>query len=283
MSDLRIGLALGGGGARGIYHIAVLEAFDALGIKPYAISGASIGAIMGAAYASGLSGKRIREITLETFTNRDRLLSRLWKLRPKTFASVFNGAGMQLSPQQVLDVFIAEYLPETFEQLEIPLCVLATDFYACSEVDISSGKLVSAVAASIAIPAVFRPVEHEDRVLIDGGVINPVPFDRLPDDCDINIGVDVTGAPNQRGMGELPNSMDAIFGTFQIMMQGITNGKLKRNEPDLLIKPDLNDIRLLDFLRTREILERGDQQHNEIKQQLENLIIRSSHNANTHR
>ncbi len=85
MREPRIGLALGGGGARGMTHIPVLEAFDDLGIKPHAIAGSSIGSILGAAYAGGMTGSEIRAIALDTFRDRNAALSRLWQLRPKRF------------------------------------------------------------------------------------------------------------------------------------------------------------------------------------------------------
>lgn len=276
MTDLRIGLALGGGGARGIAHIAILQAFDELGIKPYAITGTSIGAIMGAAFASGLTSEQIRQITLDTFANRNELLSRLWRSRPKPFAEIFNGNTVQFDPLQVLDVFVAEHLPQTFEQLEIPLCVLATDFYGCTETDICSGPLLPAIAASIAIPAVFRPVERQDLVLIDGGVVNPLPFDRLPPECDLIVAVDVVGNPVKHPKRRLPTPMDAIFGTSQILMRSITEEKVRRSPPDLLLRPDLNDVRMLDFLRTNEILERTERLQRDAKKQLQALITRNS-------
>lgn len=255
MAYPKIGLALGGGGARGISHIPVLEAFDEYGIKPHAIAGTSIGAIFGGAYASGLSGRQIREIALASFADRNAVLSRLWKLRPRRFVELFNGNSVQFDPLKVLEVFVAEYLPASFEELEIPLRVLATDFYGGAEVDIESGALLSAIAASIAIPALFRPVMRQNQVLIDGGVINPLPFDRLPSDCDVVIAVDVVGAPVCRPGRSLPSSLDAIYGTSQILMQSITAQKLKQNQPDLLLRPDTGNIRVLDFMKAKEILD----------------------------
>ena len=92
----RIGLALGGGGARGLAHIPVLEAFDDLGLKPARIAGTSIGAILGAAYASGHSGEEIRRIVVETFADRNTVLSKVWQLRPKRFADMFRARPVQV-------------------------------------------------------------------------------------------------------------------------------------------------------------------------------------------
>jgi len=276
MTEPRIGLALGGGGARGISHIPVLEAFDDLGIRPYAITGSSIGAIMGAAYASGMSGADIRRIALQTFADRNTVLSHLWKLRPKRFAEVFNGNLVTFDPLKVLGVFIAEHLPDTFEDLAIPLRVMATDFYGCSEVVIETGALLPAIAASIAIPAVFRPVELQGRILIDGGVINPLPFDRLPAECDLVVAVDVVGSPVKQPGRNFPTSMESLFGTSQILMQSITAGKLKQQRPDILLQPEHDNVRVLDFLKTKDILERAAPLRSHLSTQLNDLILNGS-------
>ncbi len=258
MSKIRLGLALGGGGARGMSHIPVLEALDELGIKPCAITGTSIGAILGAAYASGLTGAQIREIAMNTFGDRNKVLASIWKLRPQKLAELFEGNMVQFDPQKVLQAFVAEFLPDAFEDLEIPLTVIATDFYGCEEVELRSGSLVKALAASIAIPAVFKPVRTEGRVLIDGGAINPLPFDRLPVDCDYILAVDVVGSPIPRPGRALPTTMDAIFGTSQILMQSIISEKLRSRAPDLLMRPPHDNIRVLDFLKTKHIMEKAD-------------------------
>ncbi len=268
MSEFRIGLALGGGGARGMSHIPVLEALDDLGVKPHAIAGTSIGAIFGAAYAGGLSGAELRQIVMDTFGNRNKVLAALWKLRPRKLADLFDGNMVQFDPLKVLQAFVAENIPETFEALDIPLKVLATDFYGCQEVDIESGPLLPAIAASIAIPAVFKPVKSNGRILIDGGVVNPLPFDRLPPDCDFILAVDVVGSPVPRSGRQLPTSMDALFGTSQILMQTITTEKLKSRAPDLLVRPPDDNVRVLDFLKTKHILERAAPLRETVKRRL---------------
>lgn len=270
-SHPRVGLALGGGGARGLAHIPVLEALDDLGIKPVQIAGTSIGAIFGAAYASGLSGQEIRQIVLEVLSDKKEVLSRLWQLRPRKLAHMFRSGPVQFNPERVLDVFVASHLPDRFEDLEIPLRLLATDFYGCQEVDFETGPLLKAVAASIAIPAVFKPVKIGDRLLIDGGVVNPLPFDGLRSNCDIVIAVDVVGAPVPRKDKEDINMLDSLFGSSQILMQTITSQKLKVDQPDILIRPPNDSIRVLDFLKAEQILERSESLRKVTKDQLEKL------------
>ncbi|MHA7774263.1 patatin-like phospholipase family protein [Roseibium sp. M-1] len=267
----RIGLALGGGGARGFAHIPVLEALDDLGLKPVQINGTSIGALMGAAYASGRSGQEIREIALEIFADRNSVLSRLWQLRPRRFAEMFRSGPVQFDPLRVLEVFVSEYLPETFEDLEIPLRMLATDFYGCEEVDFDSGPLLPALAASIAIPALFRPVRVGERYLIDGGVVNPLPFDGLRKTCDIVIAVDVVGAPVPREDEGDIRMLDSLFGSSQILMQTITKQKLKLDQPDILVSPPHDTIRVLDFMKADRILDKAESLRDVTRQQLEKL------------
>jgi len=268
----RIGLALGSGGARGLAQIPVLEALDELGVKPVKIAGTSIGAIMGAAYASGLSGREVREITLRLFSDRNSVLSRLWQLRPKRFKDVFRAGPVQFDPERVLDVFISEYLPDRFEELNIPLRLVATDFYGCEEADFESGPLLPAIAASIAIPALFRPVQIDGRYLIDGGIVNPLPFDGLRSSCDIVIGVDVVGAPVRREEREDLSMLDSLFGSSQILMQTITRQKLKTDQPDILIRPPHDTIRVLDFLKADLILENAEPLKEITRDHLTNLF-----------
>ena len=128
----KIGLALGGGGARGIAHIHVLEAFDDLGIKPMVISGSSIGAIMGAGYAAGMSGAEVREYAIRTFSKNSKILSKLWKIRPGNFADLFDGEKKRFAefdPLKIMNTFMPEELPRDFESLEIPMKIVVADFY----------------------------------------------------------------------------------------------------------------------------------------------------------
>lgn len=275
MASPRIALVLGGGGARGFGHIPVIEALDELGLPPVAIAGTSIGAIMGAARGAGLTGAEIRERTLEVFGNRTAALARLWELRPRRFADILAPGGMalgQLDAERVVAAFIGEAIPPNFRDLVIPTVIMATDFYAAAEAPLTSGDLRKAVAASIALPVIFRPVLHEGRVLIDGGVHNPVPVDRVPGDVDMVIAVDVIGMPEPHGDRALPGAAETIFGASQILMQAVAKAKFEKRPPDLLIRPAVNGFRVLDFLRAREILDASGPVKDEVKRRLERMI-----------
>ena len=158
-------LALGGGGARGLAHIPVLEALDDMGLKPTAIAGTSIGALIGAAYAAGMDGKHIRRHVIAAAHNRTETMGRLMAARAGTLASVFS-KGWSQATQMDAEKFCAQFLPQEipadFSALEIPLTVIATDLHRRQEAALTSGPLYPALAASMAIPGLFRPVAIGD-------------------------------------------------------------------------------------------------------------------------
>jgi NTE family protein len=254
-TDPTVALALGGGGARGLAHIHVIETLDELGIRPVAIAGSSIGAIIGAGMAAGLSGTDIREHTLATVGRRKEIVNRLWSLRPHSFTQAVAGGFRfgQFNIERILPAFLPEAIPKEFSGLGIPLQVTATDYYGQAEHVCRSGDLHQALAASAAIPAMFMPVRINGRVMIDGGIYNPVPFDHLTGLADIVIAVDVVGGPD--GDGEtMPSRIDSLFGASQLMMQSIITMKMKAHPPDILLRPEVNRFRVMDFLKAQEVL-----------------------------
>ena len=249
-SEPSFAIAFGGGGARGLAHIHVIEALDELGIKPVAIAGSSIGAIMGAGMASGMSGREIHDYARSVLLRRSEVASRMWRARPGSLAELVE-VGVrftQFSAERIVKSFLPDAIPEDFAELRIPLQVTATDYYGHRLAVLTEGHLHSALAASAAIPAVFRPVHRDGVVLIDGGIYNPVPFDLLKGMADIVIAVDVVGAPFEMH-GRKPTSIDLMFGATQLMMQSITAGKLLQGHPDLLLRPPVSKYRVLDFLK----------------------------------
>lgn len=263
-----VSLALGGGGARGLAHIVVLEALDDLGIQPAEISGSSIGAIMGAGYASGLSGHEIREAVLALFSNRGTTVQLLWQMRGKRVLPKMSLT--DVDPLLVLKTFVGDLIPQDFEALKIPLTVIATDFYGWSEKVFQSGDLRQAVAASIAIPVLFSPVRVDGRILVDGGFVNPLPFDHLPEDG-LCIAVDVIGGPKAPLIEEagqhapMPAMKEMIFGSTQLLMQSIVSEKLKSRQPTILFRPQIEEFGVLDFLNANEILEAAERDRDIIK------------------
>ncbi|ACP24216.1 putative patatin family protein [Sinorhizobium fredii NGR234] len=250
-----IAVAFGGGGARGLAHIHVIEALDEMGIRPSAIAGSSIGAIMGAGMAAGMTGREIRDYTLATVGNRGEVLNRLWQLRPNSLSEAVSSGFRfgQFNIERVLKAFLPGAIPARFSDLLIPLKVTATDYYGQSERICESGDLHKAIAASCALPAIFMPVKIEGRVMIDGGMYNPIPFDHLRELADIVIAVDVVGGPDGDGK-TIPSRIDSLFGASQLMMQSIIAMKMKAGAPDILLRPEVGRFRALDFLRARDVL-----------------------------
>lgn len=251
----RIGLALGGGGARGLAHIHILEELDALGIRPAMIAGSSIGALVGAGYAAGMSGAEIRDYAVATFGRKVETLRRVLQVRPTRLGDAMSGSFHlgQFNIENILAAFLPERLHSRFEDLDIPLLVTATDYYGHRGCVLDKGDLLSALAASAAVPALFAPVRRDGTIYIDGGICSPVPFDLFEDRVDIVIAVDVVGTP-RRGP-KSPSSIDLLFGATQIMMQSITAGKLMKQRPEIMLRPAIDRFRVLDFTRIDQVLD----------------------------
>ena len=269
-----IGLALGAGGARGLAHVVVLEAFDELGIRPAAIAGTSIGAILGAAYAAGLSGRDLRGQLLRVLGRRHRALSALFDARVGRFTQILRGGltnPVMVDAEVVLAAFWPSGLPERIEDLGIPFTAIATDFHGRAELVIRSGPLRAAVAGSMAIPGLVRPVLYEGRTLVDGAAMNPLPYDRLPDSCAAVIACDVVAGPVGEP-GTLPSPFEAMFGSAQIMQVAITAKMLRERAPDLLLRPQVNEFKVLEFFAFSRILRAAETEKDEIKRKIERLI-----------
>ena len=270
----RVALALGAGGARGLAHIAVFEALDELGIRPVAIAGSSIGAVAGAIYAAGMSGKAVRRYVIDLAHNRGEMWRRLMLARAGTISDMFGGdltAAMRLDADKLIAQFLPDQVPAEFGALGIPLVVVASDLHARREMMFTAGPLRSALAASIALPTIMRPVVIDDRVLIDGGATNPLPFDLLRTRADIVVAVDISGPPAE-DRTNVPNAIEAMYATVLVMTSAIINEKLKHQAPDMLVQPPVGTFRTLDFFQASAILRLAEAVKPQIKAQLEALL-----------
>lgn len=274
--DPTFAVAFGGGGARGLAHIHVIDALDELGIRPVAVSGASIGAIMAAGVAAGMSGQDIRDYAVGNLGNSSEVASRIWRSRPETLSDLFKG-GMRLGQfniERVLRAFLPEDIPETFEELHIPLKIVATDYFAHREVVFSHGSLFPALSASAALPAVFRPIRYQGRLLIDGGMVNPIPFDLVSEHADIVIAVDVIGAPEKNDRPPEPGSIELLFGASQIMMETIVALKLQQVRPQILLRPSVSRFGVLDFLKVEKVMADTAYIKDELKRAIDDAVAR---------
>lgn len=277
-----VAVALGGGGARGLAHIVVLEVLDELGITPCAIVGTSMGAIVGAAYAAGLGGTQLRRHTLDHLRDRAQAMALLLQARVGRLTDIFSRLGANpvlIDGEKLLDLFWPEAVPDRFEDLRIPFAAVATDYGSRTEAVFEKGPLVTGVGASMAIPGLIRPVQAEGRTFVDGGVVNPLPFDWLAGKADIIIAVDVSGGPAHDGKAEasqLPTPFEAMLGAAQIMQGAIVAEKLKARRPDILVRPAVGPFRALDFFRSRQILTAAEGCRDSLRRDIADALARVS-------
>ncbi|MDQ7033012.1 MAG: patatin-like phospholipase family protein, partial [Desulfonauticus sp.] len=166
MKRTKIGLALGSGAARGISHIGVLKILEQHKIPIDIVTGTSMGAFIGGAYASGLKVSVMEEIALNIN----------WKLTAKMFSPTISFSGF-VDGRRIKEFLETVIGNRNIEELDRKFVCIATDILTGEEIVIDQGSLVDAIRASISIPAIFTPVYHRNRFLVDGGVVNPVPVD----------------------------------------------------------------------------------------------------------
>jgi NTE family protein len=238
----KVGLALSGGVAYGVAQIGVLKALEAAGIKIDCVAGTSAGAIIAAAYASGLPVSRIEEIGINTSWGE------LFSFRPSRKGLVSSGP---------IEEYIRGYLKvATFEELKKPLAVVATDICSGEEMIFTRGALDKAVRASCSIPGIYTPVEMEGRQLADGGMAENVPVKALK-----SLGADVVIGVNLFGHHQV---FPPASNVFQILMRVwyffVREESAWREQADIVIEPDLRLFDLFDFSQGKEIIEAGEKE-----------------------
>ena len=261
----KLGLALGGGGARGLAHIGVLKVLDREQIAVDVIAGTSMGGIVGALYAAGFSGERIEAEMLRLSRSRLELV-KLIDLRLGAAGLVGGGRITEM-----LAALLGTDL--TFADLRIPFAVTGVDILTGREVDLSEGNVVEAVRATMSVPGVFSPVEIGPYRLVDGGVLNNVPVDlalKLGADAVIAVDVLPNFRANQPGQppvvepiqgASLPLQLSNLWHVVLVMMAALTEFRLKEAPPDLMIRPDVpKDIDILfGFEQAAQAIAAGEQ------------------------
>lgn len=270
-----LGLSLGSGGACGLAHLPMLEALEELGLKPAVISGTSIGAIIAVLYCKGFTAQELKEMVQELLgLDRRSLANRLLGRRVLGFWELFRpglGQGGLLHSEPILDFIACHLQVRDFAELNLPCKVVAADFWDRSEVVFESGLLLPAINASMAVPGLFAPVYYQGRVLVDGGVVNPVPFDVLPQECIVRVAIDVS-AKKKPLEDVLPGYLENMFDSIEIMQQAILCQKLSISPPDILIQPDIRDVRMLQFYKAQEIYAQAAPAKEKLKRSLEGLL-----------
>jgi NTE family protein len=285
-SGCRIGLALGGGSARGWAHIGVIRALKNAGIEPDIVCGTSIGALVGAAYVGG---------------ELDRLETWVRSLRLQTVVSFldFSLNGGLIKGDKLIDFFRSHFVDRDIRELERPFGAVATDLQRGREVWLREGRVTDAVRASIALPGLFTPVQRDGSWLVDGGLVNPVPVSLCRAmGADVVIAVDLNAdllgrhlkpkppgakprrAPSapetltdammariQTGMSQLginhrdeagpPAMLDVLASSINIMQVLITRSRLAGEPADVLVTPLLAELELMAFHRADVAIDAG--------------------------
>ncbi len=281
MHKPRIGLALGSGSARGWAHIGVIRALEGAGIRPDLVCGTSIGALVGAAYAAGeldrfedwVLGMGVRDVL--------------------ALMDVRLGGGM-LKGERLMDYFRRNFVDRPIEELSTPFGAVATALHTGAEVWLREGSTVEAVRASIALPALFAPAVYEGRVIVDGGLVNPVPVSLARAmGADIVIAVDLSAdmlgrhlrsdakheepaglagqwlRRLQNGLGKLrapssdaavprpPSLLEVVTASINVMQVRITRSRMAGDPPEVVVAPRLAHLGVLDFHRGQEAIEEG--------------------------
>jgi len=234
-----------------------------------------IGAVVGAFYAAGFSAKEMREILNQLINPKsDSVFDFLLKSDIVKMFTMFD-------PQFIRSGFIKgekfqNYMKNhlkvsKFEELKIPLLIVATDYWKKEAVIFEKGDLIQPIKASYSLPGLFTPVKIKNRILIDGGAVNPLPFDLIMDKCDITIAIDVTAFKAQNE-SEIPPTFDSVFTTYQTMQNSIIKERLKFLKPDIYIRPEIYDVRVFDFVKADLIFKQAQTAKDELKSQLNILL-----------
>ena len=294
MTAPRVGLALGSGAARGWAHIGVIRALEQAGVRPDVVCGTSIGALVGAAYAAG---------ELDRFEQ--------WALglgikQVVTYMDVSLGGGL-LKGERLMEFFRHHFTDRPLEELAVPFAAVATSLDTGAEVWLRHGSTLGAVRASIGLPGLFAPVRYEGSLLVDGGLVNPVPVSLARAmGADVLIAVDLSfdilgrhpraaahheapagNADNwmrklQHSLGALvpahpsdeprmPSILDVVTSSISIMQVQITRSRMAGEPPDLIVAPQLAHLGLLDFHRAKEAIEEGKRAVERVAQSLPSL------------
>lgn len=248
----KIGLALSGGGIKGVAHIGVFKALEELGIKPDIVSGVSAGAIIGALYASGLKWEEIKQ-----FVDRTKF--------GKAFLPSFTTKG--LLKQDYLKSRLRRNLPcSSFEELEIPFKVACTNLNSGAIDVFKEGPLIPAVAASSSIPVLFSPELINDQLYSDGGILMNLPASIIRKDCDILIGINLIPKVelDMKQFSGMLSSLSIAARTFYLNIQNNSQPDLK--ECDIIIEPDhIFDHHIFSFNKIEEIFKSGYDKTMELK------------------
>ncbi len=277
---MRIGIALGSGGARGWCHVGALKALEAQGIVPDVVAGSSMGALVGAVWAAG---------KLDALEKWALGLTRARFLR---YVDLHLSGGGLVEGAALAEIFTQLGLPERIEQLDKPFIAVATDMTSGREIWLREGPLIPAIRASIAIPGIFTPWRHRGRLLLDGGLVNPVPTSACRAlDADITLAINPHGhfgrplwaprrehaspfwseaalahflpesvrsfLPRAAESRSMPNYMDVVLTSIDILTEYVRLTRAAADPAHLLLEADLARMSSLELYRAAEAIQEG--------------------------
>jgi NTE family protein len=272
-----IGLALGSGSARGWAHIGIIQGLEEIGVRPQVIAGTSIGALVGAVYASG---------QLEDFSKWVQALSArdVFKLMDLSFS------GGMVKGEKLFGFFEANHRNPNIEDLEQRFVSVTTEMKTGREIWITKGPILPAARASCALPGIFPPVKHRDSWMLDGGLVNPVPVSacralgaevviavnlnaqlvgtHLPKSSAQDVEHEATAKVDRtlwhkaidylsKGEGENPSFFDVVASSVNIMQDRLTRSRMAGDPPEITLIPKLEDFALMDFHRAKQAIDEG--------------------------
>ncbi len=286
----QLGLALGGGGARGLAHIGVLKVLESEGIKINYITGCSMGAVVGGLYAYFGNAKQVEKFILDVINNpkfiiHKKLHNKIKKTDKNYFEQFFDYIGMRLQALKSLshlsyfdDVVTQEIyklIPDVpIENLNINFSAIATDLASGEEVNFTKGSLRNAIRASSAIPGIFPPVKFDNYYLVDGSASDSVPAGKVREiGADRVLAIDVTRS--LKVVQPLQNVFDILYRTEDITSFHLS--VLRLREADLVIRPQVGELSWADFGKAKEIVTAGEIITQKYINRIKKLVNRNSY------
>ena len=257
----KLGLALGGGAARGFAHIGVIQVLEEAGLRPDFVAGTSAGSVVAALYASGKTGAQLQQIgeSMEEAAITD------WTL-PVFNSGILRGDALARYVNQQVG-------GRSIENMNVPLGIVATDLYSGEMMVFQRGDTGLAVRASSAVPAIFQPVKISGRSYVDGGLVSPVPVRAARSmGAQVVLAIDITSPPDSSGSD---NTITVLLQTASIMGKSINAFELK--EADVVVRPDLRAVSSADFSSRKKAIEAGRRAMLELLPQLRAAILAKTH------
>ncbi len=246
---------------------------DELGLRPSVISGTSIGALIGAGWAAGMSGKQLREHSYQVLGTMRTIATKLWATQIRGIGGILkNGISMQLDATSIVDAFHAGRFPARIQGSQDP-ALRGGDRFSV----LASGRVQFRPAATrhCRLDRHSEPVQARGLCqphLVDGGVVNPLPLDQSDIDTDFLVGIDVNGDPSEGIAKTDHKALDIWFGSAQIMMHSLTAHMMAAYPPDIYIRPHVTHFGRLEFWRVREIVAHAEMEKERFKRILAEKI-----------